>query len=74
MPIYVFRCSACEAIYESMLKVDEIPETCKVCASSEKQEKQLTSASFTFGSPKIQGNDEFGLLPDPVDQKGRIIS
>lgn len=53
MPIYVFKCDACDVTQEHILKFDETPDACDEaqggCGSDEsKLEKQVTSCTTRF--------------------------
>jgi putative FmdB family regulatory protein len=49
MPIYEYRCSACQVLNEFFLKVsDPHPEVCPSCGKSHTLQKQISQTSFSL--------------------------
>ncbi len=47
MPIYEYRCTACNAVQEILQKVqDPAPETCPACGKIHSMEKLISHTSF----------------------------
>ena len=59
--MFEFKCGDCGEVYDQIIRGDDIP-ICKHCGSTDNQEKQLTSASFTFVEPKIT---DISQVPKP---------
>jgi putative FmdB family regulatory protein len=65
MPIYEFRCSTCNTVYEFLLKLEEQPpdQQCSTGGGLCRLEKRMSGGSFKF---KGQGWGPRGELPEPV--------
>lgn len=49
MPIYHYRCSACETIHEVLAKMsDPTPKNCATCGQEHVLQKQVVRTSFTL--------------------------
>jgi len=49
MPIYQYRCSACEALHEVIAKMsDPAPERCESCQAEGTLQRQLSRSSFSL--------------------------
>ena len=57
MPVYIYRCSACDIIYETSHKFREKPQGCPECKETKYLEKQLTTPISVVKRIK-QGNNK----------------
>lgn len=65
MPVYVYRCSACEQVFEKLLlsfNTDEVARTqCPSCGAAAPRDY----ATHTFASPSIGTTGDLAEDPDP---------